>query len=152
MDIRLDRLGECRECGDSIESTDQIASSLTNTSDGLRIVRQLWHQACWEKRASKAFRLWAQRFFKLTPLDHPFSAATGWDTPPSAPYRTGQMVSNQLELPHSLLGVELRPFHGPFHEDLRDVLNLRVCGAGRDQGPAQGLNVHSADGAEREAL
>jgi hypothetical protein len=60
MDIRLDRLGECRECRDSIKSTDQTESSLTNTSDGLRIVRQLWHRACWEKRAAKAFRLWAQ--------------------------------------------------------------------------------------------
>jgi hypothetical protein len=49
-----------RQCGAVFKSTDDITSSLTNTPDGLRIVRQFWHCTCWDKRASEAFHRWTQ--------------------------------------------------------------------------------------------
>ena len=60
MVIQLDRPGECRQCGVVLKSSDETESSLTNTSNGLRIVRQFWHRACWEKRAAESFRKWIQ--------------------------------------------------------------------------------------------
>jgi hypothetical protein len=51
---------QCRQCGDVLKSSDEITSSLTNTRDGLKVVRQYWHLACWHERATAGFNRWAQ--------------------------------------------------------------------------------------------
>ena len=56
MDIQLDRPGVCRQCGIALKSVDEIEDSLTNTPDGLKVVRQFWHRACWQKRVADAYR------------------------------------------------------------------------------------------------
>jgi len=48
----------CQQCGHILRSKDEIASSLTNTRDGLKVVRQYWHLACWQQRAAAAFNRW----------------------------------------------------------------------------------------------
>lgn len=45
--------GQCCRCGDSLNSSRPTMSSLTNTPDGKRVVRQHWHEDCWYRHASE---------------------------------------------------------------------------------------------------
>ena len=62
--IELDRPGHCSGCGSQLKCTDQTTSSLTNTSDGEKTVRRIWHQACWNKRAAQSFQRWRDSLIK----------------------------------------------------------------------------------------